>query len=148
MIDDKNNLKLNGKNEEDLKIISTYLQDSLVTVKNILFLKENKTFIMIVNRFMWEYAEREVHKRNRRIKCALRFEEVIKVKSKNIKQKNTNKSLEYLAINSNMVSNNHYVIKIFFSGGGIITIVSEVIEVFMSDLGKPWTVKHLPKHII
>ena len=48
------NLKLLGKNQEDLKIISAYLQDSILIVKDIVFLKQNRTFIMIVNRFMWE----------------------------------------------------------------------------------------------
>ena len=33
--DEENNLKLIGKNEEDLKIISAYLQDSVVILKDI-----------------------------------------------------------------------------------------------------------------
>ena len=39
-IEDKNNLKLIEKNEEDLKIISAYLQDSVVIAKDIIFLKK------------------------------------------------------------------------------------------------------------
>ena len=34
------NLKLLGKNQEDLKIISAYSQDSVVAVKDITFLKK------------------------------------------------------------------------------------------------------------
>ena len=41
-IDKKINLKLIGKNKEDLKVISAYLQDSIVIVKDIVFLKRNK----------------------------------------------------------------------------------------------------------
>ena len=146
--DEKNNLKLIGKNEEDLKIISAYLQDSVVIAKNILFLKKNRTFIMILNRFMWEDAEKGVFRKNKRIRCAVKFEEVIKVQSKNINQKNDNKPLEYLAIKSSVISGNLFKIKIFFAGGGIIVITSEVIEVFMNDLGKPWSVKYFPQHQI
>tara|TARA_B100000700_G_C14584082_1_gene641549 strand:+ start:166 stop:615 length:450 start_codon:yes stop_codon:yes gene_type:complete len=144
----KNNLKLIGKNEEDLKVISAYLQDSVVIAKDIIFLKENKIFIMILNRFMWEDAEKGVFRDNKRIRCAVKFEEVIKVKSKNINQKNNNKPLEYLAIKSRLVPSNLFEISIYFSGGGIITITSEVIEVFMNDLGNPWKAKHFPKHQI
>ena len=36
---EKINLKLLGKNQEDLKVISAYLQDSIVTVKDISFFK-------------------------------------------------------------------------------------------------------------
>ena len=146
--DKKNRLKLIGKNQEDLKTISAYLQDSVIIVKDILFLKRNKIFIMILNRFMWEDAEKGVFRKNKRIRCAVKFEEVIKVQSKNINQKNNKKPLEYLAIKSSFMSNNFFKIKIFFSGGGIITITSEVIEVSMNDLGKPWNVNYFPLHKI
>ena len=88
------NLKLLGKHQEDLKIISAYLQDSILIVKDIVFLKQNRTFIMIVNRFMWEDVEKGDLRQNKRIRCAVKFEEVIKVESKNINQKNKNKPLE------------------------------------------------------
>ena len=146
--DKKNRLKLIGKNQEDLKTISAYLQDSVIIVKDILFLKKNKIFIMILNRFMWEDAEKGVFRKNKRIRCAVKFEEVVKVQSKNINQKNNKKPLEYLAIKSSFMSNNFFKIKIFFSGGGIITITSEVIEVSMNDLGKPWNVNYFPVHKI
>ena len=146
--DKKNNLKLIGKNEEDLKIISAYLQDSVVIIKDIVFLKKNRTFIMILNRFMWEDVEKGLFRQNKRVRCALKFEEVTKVQSKNINQKNKNNPLEYLAIKSSLIFDNIFKIKIFFSGGGIITIISEVIEVTMNDLGKSWNVKYFPAHKI
>ena len=145
---EKNNLKLIGKNEEDLKIISAYLQDSIAIIKDIVFLKKNRTFIMILNRFMWEDVEKGVFRQNKRVRCALKFEEVIKVQSKNINQKNKNKPLEYLAIRPSLIFDNIFKIKFFFSGGGIITIISEVIEVTMNDLGKSWNVKYFPAHKI
>ena len=141
-------LKLLGKNQEDLKVISAYLQDSILIVKDIVFLKQNKTFVMIVNRFMWEYVEKGVFRQNKRIRCAVKFEEVIKVESKNINQKNKNKPLECLAIKCSSVFDETYKINIFFAGDSIITIISEVIEVALHDLGKPWNVKHIPAHKI
>ena len=42
-LDEKNNLKLIGKNKYDLKVISAYLQDSVLKVKDIVFLKKNNT---------------------------------------------------------------------------------------------------------
>ena len=147
-MDERVNLKLLGKNQEDLKIISAYLQDSIIIVKDIVFLKQNKTFIMIVNRFMWEDVEKGVFRQNKRIRCAVKFEEVIKVESKNINQKNKNKPLECLAIKCSSIFGETYKINIFFAGNSIITIISEVIEVALHDLGKPWNVKHIPIHKI
>ena len=146
--DEKNKLKLIGKNEEDLKVISAYLQDSVVVVKDIVFLKKNRTFVMMVNRFMWEDVERGVFRESKRIRCAVKFDEVISVMSKNINQKNENKPLECLAIESSLTTEEKYKINIFFAGGGIITIILEVIQVIMYDIGEPWLVKHVPKHKI
>ena len=146
--DERNYLKLIGKNQEDLKIISAYLQDSILIVKDIVFLKQNRTFVMIVNRFMWENVEREVFKHYKRIRCAIKFEEVIKVECKNINQKNRNKLLECLTIKCSSIFDEVYKINIFFAGDSMITIISEVIEVALQDLGKPWNVKHIPIHKI
>ncbi len=149
MSDDKNNkLRLIGKNDGDLKIISAYLQDSVLIVKDIVYLRENRTFIMILNRFMWENFEKKVFAKNKRVRCAIKFEDVIKVKSKNIDQKNQTKPLEFLALKSSLKHDNTSKIEIFFSGGGIITIISELIEVTLNDLGKSWNVKKFPEHKI
>ena len=147
-LNERVNLKLLGKNQEDLKIISAYLQDSILIIKDMIFLKQNRTFIMMVNRFMWEDVEKGIFRQNKRIRCAIKFEEVIKVESKNINQKNKNKPLECLAIKFSPIFEDTYKINIFFAGNSIITVISEVIEVTLHDLGKPWKVKHIPIHKI
>ena len=53
-----------------------------------------------------------------------------------------------MAIKCSSIFDETYKIKIFFAGDSIITIISEVIEVAMHDLGKPWDVKHIPRHKI
>ena len=145
---EKIGLNLTGKNNKDLKVLSAYLQDSVVAIRDIVFLKQNKSFVMIVNRFMWEDAEKEVFKDSKRIRSAVKFEGVIKVRSKNINQKNKNKPLEYLAMECDSDNVGNKKISIFFSGNSAITIISEVVEVVMSDLGDSWHVKHIPKHKI
>ena len=147
-LDATNNLKLMARNKEDLKVISAYCQDSLVPIKDMVFLKKNKNFIMMVNRFMWEDVEKGAFRQNKRIRCAIKFDEVLKVKSKKINQKNRNKRLECLAIKCNQFLNKNYEINFFFAGGSAITLIAESIEVVMRDLGIPWNVKHMPKHKI
>ena len=141
-------LKLIGKNLEDIKVISSHLQDSVVTVRDIVFLKQNRTFIMIVNRFMWEDVEKGFFRQNKRVRCAVKFEEVIKAECKNINQKNRNKPLECLAIKCSSVFDETYKINIFFAGNSVITVTSEVMDCALQDLGQPWHVKHIPIHKI
>ena len=145
---EKSNLKLIVKKQEDLKVISAYSQDSIVAIKDITFLKKNRIFVMLINRFMWEYIERGINKQNKRIRCALKFEGILKVKSKKINQKNKNKRLECLAIESNEFLGKNNEINFFFAGGGVITLIAESIEAVMHDLGESWNVKHTPKHKI
>jgi len=103
---------------------------------------------MMLNRFMWEDAEKGVFRQNKRIRCAIKFDEVLEVKSKKINQKNKNRLLECLAIKCNETVNNNYEIIFFFAGDSIITLISEFIEVVMHDLGEAWNVKYFPKHKI
>ena len=145
---EKGNLKLMVRNREDLKVISAYSQDSIVAIKDITFLEKNRIFIMIINRFMWEDIEKGINRQSKRIRCALKFEGILKVKSKKINQKNKDKRLECLAIECNEILNKNNEIIFFFAGGGMITLISESIEAVMHDLGKPWNVRHTPKHKI
>ena len=146
--DEKNNLKLICRNQEDIKVISAYSQDSIVAVRDITFLEKNRIFIMIINRFMWERIERKINTQSQRIRCALKFEGILKVQSKKINQKNKNKSLECLAIKCNQFIDKNNEIDFLFSGGSAITLISESIEAVMHDIGKPWNVKYTPNHKI
>ena len=140
------NLKLFGKNLDDLKIISAYLQDSIVLVKDIVYLQSNSTFLMMVNRFMWEDAERGIFRKNKRVRCALKFERVQKAISKNINQKNKNRALELLTIKSHLRNDNAYEIRFIFSGNSIISIYTEEIDILLDDQGEPWAVTSAPQH--
>ena len=120
---EKSNLKLIVKNQEDLKIVSAYSQDSIVAVKDITFLKKNRIFLMLINRFMWERIERKINTQSQRIRCALKFEGILKVQSKKINQKNKNKRLECLAIECNEILSKNNEIIFFFAGGGVITLI-------------------------
>ena len=140
------NLKLIAKTEEDLRILSAHLQDSIANIKDIASLKKNNIFLMQLNRFMWEDIEKGVFRKNKRIRTILKFENVVKVVSKNINQQKKDKFLDFLTIESNQMPDKNYEMRIVFAGDSIIRIVSEVIEVTLDDQGKSWDTKNIPKH--
>ena len=148
MTKDINRLKLIGKNIEDLKTISAYCQDSIVKIKDLIYLKENKIFIMMLSRFMWEDIEKGVFRNYKRIKSVLKFNFIERVLAKNINQQQKNRNLELLAIESNYSQNNFYNINLVFSGSGIILLKSEEIDVMLDDQEYSWKVKYSPKHKI
>ena len=140
------NLKLIAKTEEDLRVVSAHLQDSIVNVTDIANLKKNKIFLMQLNRFMWEDVEKGVFRKNKRIRTVLKFENVLNAFSRNINQQKKDKFLDFLAIETNITPDNNYEMKIIFAGDSIVKIVSEVIEVTLDDQGEAWDTKNKPKH--
>ena len=134
MMQEINRLKLIGKNIEDLKTISAYCQDSIVKIKDLVYLKENKMFIMMLSRFMWEDIEKGVFRKYKRIKSVLKFNFIEKAQAKNINQQNQNRNLELLTIKCSYNSiNNLYNVNLVFSGSSALLLNSEEIDVMLDD---------------
>ena len=142
------NLKLIANSDEDLRVISAHLQDSITQVKNIVHLKKNRIFLIQFNRFMWEDVEKGVFRKSRRVQSVLKLDNILGVYSKNLNQKKKDRFLDFLAIESKFLSDKSYEIKLNFAGDILIKINAEVIECFLEDLGEPWETKSKPKHDI
>ena len=140
------NLKLIARTEEDLRVVSAHLQDAIASISDIANLKKNKIFLMQLNRFMWEDVEKGVFRKNKRIRTILKFENILEVQSKNINRSKKDKFLDFLAIESSIMNDNNYEMKIIFAGDSIIKIITEVIEVTLDDQGDAWDTKNKPNH--
>ena len=123
------NLKLIARTEDDIRVVSAHLQDSIANISDIANLKKNKIFLMQLNRFMWEDVEKGVFRKNKRIRTVLKFENVVKVHSKNINQLKKDQFLDFLTIETIQMPDNNYEMKLVFAGDSMIRIISEVIEV-------------------
>ena len=140
------NLKLIANSEEDLKIISAHLQDAIVSTSDIANLKKNRIFLMQVNRFMWEDIEKGVFRKNKRIRSVLKFDNISSVYSKNINGKKKEQFLDFLAIESHLMVDKSYELRLIFSGDSVIKLIAEVIDITLDDQGSPWESKTKPKH--
>ena len=76
----------------DLDIISSMVQDSIILKKNMTFLKKQRTFILLVNRFKWENINKK-----ERIYSIIRFQGVLRVRTKSLNNEKENLPLELLA---------------------------------------------------
>ena len=140
------NLKLIARTVDDLRVVSAHLQDAIVNINDIANLKKNKILLLQLNRFMWEDVEKGVFRKNKRIRSILKFENVIKVKSRNINLAGKDKFLDFLTIETNQMTDNNYEMKILFAGDSILKVTAEVIEVTLDDQGEAWDTKNKPKH--
>ena len=140
------NLKLIAKTDEDLRVISAHLQDSIVKTSDIANLQKNKIFLMQLNRFMWEDVEKGVFRKNKRIRTVLKFENVLKASSKNVNQKKNDRFLDFLAIEMFKMPDKNFEMNLIFSGDVVIKLVVEAIEVTLDDQGSSWESKNKPRH--
>ncbi len=91
------NLKLIANSDEDLRIISAHLQDSITQVKNIVHLKKNRIFLIQFNRFMWEDVEKGVFRKSRRVQSVLKFDNILGVYSRNLNQKKKDRFFRFFS---------------------------------------------------
>jgi len=147
MLDNQGFLKLKADDTNDLKVFAAYLQDSITSPKEIKFLEKNKAFICIFNRFMWEDAEKGIFRDNKRIRSALKIDDVRSVKSKNLNPQEE-KALEFLTINIEQGDQENININLLFSGNMTISVNVEAINATLEDFSDSWKTKIKPDHKI
>ena len=121
--------KIIAKDPNGLQVISACCSDGNVKIDEIKFLKENKLFLISIERLNKEKDK------NQKIKSICKFEFVDSVKSKNIDQNDKNSILELLAINLFKVGEN-FEITLLFNNNAFITLFTEVLEITLEDQNK------------
>ncbi len=148
-------LKLRAEDAEDLTIMSAYLQDAITMMGDIVYLRDSRRFVMMMNRYVWENRCPETGKvlsENSmpcsRIRTGLHFDDVLKISSQNIIVSMKDHPLELLSIETRQSEDKTYHVDFIFSGEGIIRLDCEMISAHMQDIGEAWPAKYHPKHEI
>ena len=112
---------------DGLQVVSACSAGAKVRVADIKFLLSNKVFLLSIER-----TKIETNQEDKRINSILRFDNVLKVKSKNIDQNNKELVLELMAIDY-LKNNNDYEINLMFEYNIHISIVVEALEILLED---------------
>ena len=143
-------LKLKAQDHDDLTIISAYLQDAVTVVGDFNFDPKARIFAMMVNRYQWEEEPKpgdcDTGECCQRIRTGCHFENIIRVSSQNIPQKNKKHVLELLTIETSELENNNIAIDLIFAAEGLMRLEAELVEASMQDIGDPYPAKCHPKH--
>ncbi|MFZ5675490.1 MAG: DUF2948 family protein [Pseudomonadota bacterium] len=135
-------IKLSALEPEDLEIISAHMQDAVITVGDIRYLKAAQKFALIGNRFLWETRTAPYERR----RAGLSFDRVTAAKSHRILQGADDAILSLLSISFTPDEAPSGTVTLTFSGGGAISLEVECIEARLEDLGPAWETKNLPSH--
>ena len=136
-------LKLRAEDTEDLLVISACLQDALVPVRDLAYIPEERTFLLIANRFRWENGVRPAPGEAglERTLCGITFSEVAAVSYSGFRRSENGRILSLLAIR---VENGK--VHLEFSGGAAIRLEVACILCHAKDIGEPWPTPWQPRH--
>ena len=112
---------------DGLQVVSACSTGAKVRVVDIKFLLSNNVFLLSI-----ELTKIETDQEDKRINSILRFDNVLKVKSKNIDQNNKDLVIELMAIDY-LKNNNDYEINLMFENNAHISLVVEALEILLED---------------
>ena len=112
---------------DGLQVVSACSTGAKIRVADIKYLLSNKVFLLLIER-----TKIETNQEDKRITSVLRFDNVLKVKSKNIDQKNKDLIIELMAIDY-LKNNNDYEINLMFKNNAHISLVVEALEILLED---------------
>jgi hypothetical protein len=147
-------VRLMAKDAADLAVVASCLQDALVPLAEMRFLKEEKRFVMLVNRFRWEQggdvapADRKGDANyadasgSQRINSGVCIDRVTAVRSRGIDREKPAKFLSLMTLNLDGAGS----LNLVFSGGGVIQLEIEGPSVFLQDFGEAWPTQWRPDH--
>jgi len=112
---------------DGLQVVSAACSSGKVRVADIKYLLSNKVFLLSIER-----TKIETDQEDKRINSVLRFNNVLKVKSKNIDQNKKELEIELMAIDY-LKNNNDYEINLMFENNINILLEVEALEILLED---------------
>lgn len=141
-------LKLIALDDEDLSVIAAHLQDGIVRVEDMAYIKGERRFVFLVNRFDWSHAAQAKKKPNLfvRHRAGVRFEHVTGVKVQGFDPAKKDDVLSLLTVTFEPTEAPQGTLLLTFAGGGRVRLAVECIEAALTDLGAAWETPRKPEH--
>ena len=137
-------LRLRAEDAEDLAVISACVQDALVSVRDLAYDREARTFMLVANRFRWEASEGD-GRRFERTLCGIAFGEIENVVYRGFQRSEEDRILCLLAIRPEIAPEGA-TIDLDFSGSAAIRLTASAIHCRARDFGEPWPTAWAPDH--
>ena len=141
---DEGPLRLRALDGDDLTVISALVQDAVVTVGEVGYLRQHRRFAALVNRFRWEGQTRTPE----RVRSMLVIEDVLAVKSQGVDPKDKDTVLSILSLSWEPGEDGAGRILVTLAGDGALAVEVEALEILLQDVTKPYLApsRQAPSH--
>lgn len=137
-------LHLTAFDAEDLGVISAQMQDAVVRFADVGYLKRQRRFALVANRFAWDRLPEKERRRT-----GVTFNGVTGVRRQGPQMPDGFTVLSLLAITFTPSGDEEGLggtITLTFAAGHVIALDVEVIDVALDDLGPAWSTGMTPEH--
>jgi hypothetical protein len=138
-------IKFFALDKDDLEVVSTHLQDAEVKIADVHWRPQEKRLVLALDRFDWVAAVAP-RPETRRCRSALRFDRVLACKCKHVDPAGKDGVLNLLAVEFEETEPPAGVVVLIFSGGPVLRLEVECLEVELTDLGPSWITVACPAH--
>ena len=133
-------LRLVAQDAEDLKVISTLVQDAVLPVTELKFDARRRRFALLLNRFRWE--DRDHAQRSgrpfERVRSVLVVEDVLKVQSLGFDRADKDLVLSLLSLDFAPGQDGTGRLTLTLAGDGAVALDVEALEVRLDDVTRPY----------
>jgi len=136
-------LKLQARDDDDLAVISSLLQDALVPLGDIEFLTDAGIFVMAANRYRWEADDPALA--GERTLCGVAFANVTGVQRRNLAPLDRGTFYNLLSVERDDGSAN-MAVTLTFSNEAAIRLRVSALSCSLEDFGEAWPAGWRPQH--
>ncbi|MCB4456001.1 DUF2948 family protein [Leisingera sp. McT4-56] len=133
-------LNLGALEEEDLKVLSTLLQDAVFPATEMSWRASERRFALLVNRFRWEDRD-AAERRGRsyeRVQSLLVVDNVLGVSSQGVDRKDKDLILSLLSVTFEPGEDGAGHVLLTLAGDGAVRLSVEALEVSLRDVTRPY----------
>lgn len=128
-------LRLRALGLDDLPVISALVQDAVFPASEMRWLKRQRRFVILLNRFRWEDGDRHDPER---VQSLLSIEDVVKVQSQGIERGVTDVVLSLLSMSWEAGEDGAGRLLLTMAGDGELAVSVEALEVLLRDVTRPY----------
>ena len=131
-------LRLRAFDEEDLRVISSLVQDAVAQTSDMRWKMGQRRFACLLNRFRWEDARRAERRGDwERVRTVLVIEDVLSVRSLGLVPGDASVT-SLLAIAFEPGEDGGGRVVLTFAGDGVVEVTVEALEITLTDVTRPY----------
>lgn len=130
-------LNLGAQDADDLKVISSLIQDSVFPITEMRWQAKQHRFALLLNRFRWEDGARDRHVPER-VQSLLVIDNVVAVSSQGIDRGDKDLILSLLSIDFEPSEDGAGDLLLTLAGDGALRLRIEALDVTLKDVTRPY----------